>query len=141
MTDSSKELDMIKTLTNVRSLRAFAREHMTLEQLEEAQTKLMTVLEERRDEEELERIAKEEQEAKMAAIAEQISAEGLDINALIEALSGENKKKGKAKREPRPPKYKYMENGVEKTWTGQGRTPSTIQKALDEGRQLSEFDI
>lgn len=26
----------------------------------------------------------------------------------------------KSKRAPRPPKYHYVENGVEKTWTGQG---------------------
>ena len=33
------------------------------------------------------------------------------------------------------------ENGNEKNWTGQGRTPLTIQKALNEGKSLSEFSI
>ena len=42
----------------------------------------------------------------------------------------------------RPAKYKYVdENGQEKTWTGQGRTPLTIQKALNEGKSLNDFAI
>ncbi|QTL96452.1 H-NS family nucleoid-associated regulatory protein [Aeromonas jandaei] len=47
----------------------------------------------------------------------------------------------KVKREPRPPKYRYVENGVEKTWTGQGRTPKFLAQQLEQGRQLDEFLI
>ncbi|MGO1296208.1 MAG: H-NS family histone-like protein [Vibrio sp.] len=135
--------DLTKTLLNIRSLRAFARD-LTLEQLEEALDKLNTVVEERRQAEEEERAALAEQEAKLSAIAEKIAADGIDVNALITALSGETKTKSKAKgkRAPRPAKYKYVDtNGQEKTWTGQGRTPSTIQKALDEGKSLEDFAI
>ncbi len=138
---SQDQSELIKILTNIRSLRAFSREHLTLEQLEEAQNKLMTVLEERREEEELAQLEQAEQEEKLAAIAKEISAQGLDVNDLIKALSGETKKKGKTKREPRPAKYKYMDGDVEKTWTGQGRTPAAIQKQLDEGRKLEDFEI
>ncbi len=134
--------EITKTLLNIRSLRAFSRE-LTLEQLEEALDKLTTVVEERREIEEQEKAALAEQEAKLAAIAEQIASDGIDVDALISALAGETKSKSKAKgkRAPRPAKYKYMDNGVEKTWTGQGRTPSVIQKALDEGKSLEEFAI
>ncbi|SJL83302.1 H-NS family nucleoid-associated regulatory protein [Vibrio palustris] len=135
--------DLTKTLLNIRSLRAFARD-LTLEQLDEALDKLTTVVEERREAEEAERAARAEQEAKLSAIAEKIAADGIDVNALIDALSGETKTKSKSKgkRAPRPAKYKYVDaNGQEKTWTGQGRTPSTIQKALDEGKSLEEFAI
>ncbi len=134
--------EITKTLLNIRSLRAFSRE-LTLEQLEEALDKLTTVVEERREAEEEEKAALAEQEAKLAAIAEQIASDGIDVEALISALAGETKSKSKAKgkRAPRPAKYKYMDNGVEKTWTGQGRTPSVIQKALDEGKSLEEFAI
>jgi DNA-binding protein H-NS homolog len=46
------------------------------------------------------------------------------------------------KREPRPAKYKYTdETGQERTWTGQGRTPRVIQKALDKGASLASFEI
>ncbi len=49
----------------------------------------------------------------------------------------------KAKRAARPAKYSYIdENGEEKTWTGQGRTPAVIKKAMDEqGKQLDDFLI
>lgn len=51
-------------------------------------------------------------------------------------------KSAKAKREPRPAKYKYIdENGDEKTWTGQGRTPKAIAAALESGKTLEEFEI
>ncbi len=134
--------ELTKTLLNIRSLRAFARD-LTLEQLEEALDKLSTVVSERREVEEEEQKARAEQEEKLAAIAEQIASDGIDVDALISALSSETKgKKTKGKRAPRPPKYKYIDNnGVEKTWTGQGRTPSTIQEALDAGKSLEEFAI
>ncbi|MBY7763039.1 H-NS histone family protein [Vibrio fluvialis] len=132
--------EVTKTLLNIRSLRAYARE-LTLEQLEEALDKLTIVVQERKESEEEERAEREAQEAKLAAIAEQIAKDGIDVDALITALAGETKTKTKGKRAPRPAKYKYMDNGVEKTWTGQGRTPSVIQKALDEGKSLEEFAL
>ncbi|WP_051118174.1 H-NS family nucleoid-associated regulatory protein, partial [Vibrio campbellii] len=116
--------ELTKTLLNIRSLRAFSRE-LTLEQLEEALDKLTIVVEERKEAEEADRAAQAEQEAKLAAIAEKIAQDGIDVEALISALAGETKTKAKSKRAPRPAKYKYTDtNGEEKTWTGQGRTPS-----------------
>ncbi|CAH1536220.1 MULTISPECIES: H-NS family histone-like protein [Vibrio] len=133
--------ELTKTLLNIRSLRAFSRE-LTLEQLEEALDKLTIVVEERKEAEEADRAALAEQEAKLAAIAEQIAQDGIDVEALISALSGETKTKAKAKRAPRPAKYKYTDtNGEEKTWTGQGRTPSSIQEQLDAGKSLDDFLI
>ncbi|EDP60339.1 H-NS family nucleoid-associated regulatory protein [Vibrio sp. AND4] len=133
--------ELTKTLLNIRSLRAFSRE-LTLEQLEEALDKLTIVVEERREAEEVERAALEQQEAKLAAIAEQIAQDGIDVEALISALAGETKSKAKSKRAPRPAKYKYIDHtGEEKTWTGQGRTPSAIQEQLDAGKSLDDFLI
>ena len=45
------------------------------------------------------------------------------------------------KRAARPAKYSYVdENGETKTWTGQGRTPAVIKKAMDEqGKTLDDF--
>ncbi|NOH50547.1 H-NS histone family protein [Vibrio rotiferianus] len=133
--------ELTKTLLNIRSLRAFSRE-LTLEQLEEALDKLTIVVQERKEAEEADRAAQAEQEAKLAAIAEQIAQDGIDVNALINALSGETKTKTKSKRAPRPAKYKYVDTtGEEKTWTGQGRTPSAIQEQLDAGKSLDDFLI
>ncbi|WP_227592205.1 H-NS family nucleoid-associated regulatory protein, partial [Klebsiella pneumoniae] len=49
----------------------------------------------------------------------------------------------KTKRAARPAKYSYVdENGETKTWTGQGRTPAVIKKAMDEqGKSLDDFLI
>lgn len=134
--------ELTKTLLNVRSLRAFSRD-LTLEQLEEALEKLTTVVTERREIEEAELAAAAEQEAKLSAIAAQISQEGIDIQALISTLEGETKgNKPKAKRAPRPAKYQYTDaSGELKTWTGQGRTPSAIQEQLDAGKSLDDFLI
>lgn len=135
--------EITRTLLNIRSLRAYGRE-LTLEQLEEALSKLTFVVEERRQQEAEERALLAAQEEKLAAIAQQIAQDGINVEALINALAGETRVKSKttAKRSPRPAKYKYTdENGVEKTWTGQGRTPRAIQQALDAGRSLDEFTI
>ncbi|MGF1772193.1 H-NS family nucleoid-associated regulatory protein [Vibrio maritimus] len=133
--------ELTKTLLNIRSLRAFARE-LTLEQLEEALEKLTTVVGERQEAEAEEREAKQAREAKLTEYAQMIAQDGIDVEDLIAALSGESKGKAKAKRAPRPAKYKYVDaTGAEKTWTGQGRTPSVIQAALDAGKSLEEFEI
>ncbi|EOG1939670.1 transcriptional regulator, partial [Vibrio fluvialis] len=89
--------EVTKTLLNIRSLRAYARE-LTLEQLEEALDKLTIVVQERKESEEEERAEREAQEAKLAAIAEQIAKDGIDVDALITALAGETKTKAKGKR-------------------------------------------
>ncbi|EGR2045553.1 transcriptional regulator [Vibrio parahaemolyticus] len=129
-----------KILFNIRSLRVFSRD-LTLDQLEEAHSKLTTIVEERREEEEALRAEQAEKEAKLATIAKQIKEQGIDVNELVSALSSK-KVKSKGKRQARSAKYKYVnDNGVEKTWTGQGRTPSVIQKALDGGKTLDYFAL
>lgn len=129
--------DTMKALLNLRSLRALSREY-SLEQLQEALEKLQTVVSER-EESEAEDIAKEkERTEKLAQYREMLLADGIDPEELLATLS----KSPKAKRAQRPAKYKFIdENGEEKTWTGQGRTPSALKKALDDGKALEEFEI
>ncbi|EKP4406836.1 H-NS histone family protein [Vibrio parahaemolyticus] len=132
--------ELEKTLLNIRSLRALLRE-LTNAELEEAYSKFKTVVEERRLEEEAIRAEQIKKEEKLADIARQIKEQGLDVYELLSELSSTTPKK-KGKRKPRPEKYKYIDtNGVEKTWTGQGRTPLVIQKALDEGKKLLDFAL
>ncbi|MCG6230236.1 H-NS family nucleoid-associated regulatory protein [Vibrio furnissii] len=134
--------ELTKTLLNIRSLRAFSRE-LSFEQLEEALEKLTIVVSERKIQEEQEAAERQEQEKKLKAIADQIASDGLDVNAVIQALAGQSiVTKPKQKRAPKPPKYEYLDDeGEVKTWTGQGRTPSPIQKQLDQGKTLDEFLI
>ncbi|HII3691294.1 TPA: H-NS family nucleoid-associated regulatory protein [Pasteurella multocida] len=133
--------DLLK-LTNVRSLRVLARE-TSLEQLEIALEKFSLVVEEKREAEAKAKAEREiaERQARIAKLKESLIQEGITAQELA-ILLGQESQSQRKKREPRPAKYKYIdENGEERTWTGQGRTPKVIQKALDAGKSLSSFEI
>ncbi|MGF1686672.1 H-NS histone family protein [Photobacterium japonica] len=130
--------DAMKALLNLRSLRALSREY-SLEQLQEALEKLQTVVSEREESEAEETAKEKERTEKLAQYREMLLADGIDPEELLAATLH---KAPKAKRAQRPAKYKFIdENGEEKTWTGQGRTPSALKKALDDGKALEEFEI
>ncbi|MGP1626728.1 MAG: H-NS family histone-like protein [Aggregatibacter segnis] len=130
--------EVLKVLTNIRSLRVLARNE-SLELLESILEKLQLVISEKR--EELLKIQQEEKERqeRIAKYKDLLKQEGITIDELAEILGAEVPRK---KREARPAKYQYVdENGVTKTWTGQGRTPKAIQTKLDKGQSLSDFEI
>ena len=136
--------EVLKALSNIRSLRLATRD-FSVEQLENLLEKIETLVSEKKvelakaQEEEnarQERIAKYKELLEKEGISRQELAEilGLDVS---EKVSGVSKK-----RSSRPAKYQYVdENGVTKTWTGQGRTPKAIQAQLDQGKPLSSFEI
>ncbi|WP_324021368.1 H-NS family histone-like protein [Aeromonas caviae] len=130
--------EFLKVLLNSRSLRAACRD-LTLEQLEEGLEKLSAIVDERRQDESAERQAREEHQKKIAEYAEMLKAAGIDPAELVNTVAPENTKV--SKRAPRPAKYRYLDNGVEKTWTGQGRMPSVIAKAVAEGKSVEAFAI
>ena len=133
--------EALKVLNNIRTLRAQARE-CSLETLEEMLEKLEVVVNERRDEDSHAQAEVEERTRKLQQYREMLLADGIDPNELLNSLTVA-KAPGKAKRAARPAKYQYTEeNGEVKTWTGQGRTPAVIKKAMDEqGKQLDDFLI
>lgn len=133
--------EALKILNNIRTLRAQARE-CTLETLEEMLEKLEVVVNERREEENAAAAEIEERNRKLQQYREMLIKDGIDPNDLLSVL-GTAKTGTKAKRATRPAKYSYVdENGENKTWTGQGRTPAVIKKALEEqGRSLDDFLI
>ena len=136
--------EVLKVLSNIRSLRLATRD-FSVEQLENLLEKIETLVSEKKvelakaQEEEnarQERIVKYKELLENEGISRQELAEilGLDVS---EKVSGVSKK-----RSSRPAKYQYVdENGVTKTWTGQGRTPKAIQAQLDQGKPLSSFEI
>lgn len=132
----------LKNLNNIRILRAQARE-LPVEALEEVLEKLTIVVEERREEETSQRKEVEERQAKLEAFRAKLLEDGIDPSELISTIkTGQSKAKSKSPRSPRPAKYKYLDtDGSEKTWTGQGRTPRAIAKALQEGKKLEAFAI
>ncbi len=130
--------DVFKLLNNIRTLRAQARD-VALSDLEEILEKLTIVVTERREEIEAEEALNREKEEKLSKYRELLAAEGIDPSELLGTVETGKKR---TKRAPRPAKYAYTdENGEQKSWTGQGRTPAAIKKALDEGKSLDSFLI
>ena len=132
--------EFLKVLLNIRSLRAAMRE-LSLEQVKEAHEKIESIYLERLEQAEKEQAANAEHQQKLAEFQAMLAQAGIDPTELVGSAPAAATA-AKAKRAPRPPKYRYVENGVEKTWTGQGRTPAVIKKAMDEqGKSLDDFLI
>ncbi|WP_158367476.1 H-NS family nucleoid-associated regulatory protein [Candidatus Williamhamiltonella defendens] len=131
--------EALKILNNIRMLRAQARE-CSLETLEEMLEKLMSVVNDRKQEENKVKKDKEEYKRKLEKMKAILVEEGIDPNELLK-ISTSNKVTAKIKRAIRPAKYQYIdENGEKKTWTGQGRTPALIKKAIEEKKKsLKDF--
>ncbi|MGL6356375.1 H-NS family histone-like protein [Aeromonas veronii] len=131
--------EFLKVLLNIRSLRAALRE-LSLDQLKEAHEKIEMIYLERLEVAEKEQAANAERQQKLAEFQAMLAQAGIDPTELVGSTPAAATA-AKAKRAPRPPKYRYVENGVEKTWTGQGRTPKFLAEQLEQGRQLDEFLI
>lgn len=132
--------DFLKVLLNVRSLRAAMRE-LSLEQVKEAHEKIESIYLERLEQAEKEQAANAEHQQKLAEFQAMLADAGIDPAELVGSAPAMSTGAVKVKRAPRPPKYRYVENGVEKTWTGQGRTPKFLAEQLEQGRQLDDFII
>lgn len=134
--------DFLKTLMNIRSLRAVLRE-LSYEQLVEAKEKFDEIYAEREQQESKLREESAERLQKLAEFTEMLREAGIDPSELVGATAPAKAdgSANKAKRAPRPAKYKYNEDGQEKTWTGQGRMPKTIAAAVEGGKALEDFQI
>lgn len=135
--------EFLKVLLNIRSLRAALRE-LSLEQLQEAHEKIESIYLERAEQAEKEQAARSEHVNKLAEFQAMLAEAGIDPSELVQAMpAGKGSKvvRESGKRTPRPAKYRYVENGVEKTWTGQGRMPKYLAEQQAQGRQLDEFLI
>ncbi|URJ23391.1 DNA-binding transcriptional regulator H-NS [Blochmannia endosymbiont of Camponotus sp. C-003] len=130
--------DALKILNNIRTLRAQARA-CTLDTLEEILEKLEVVVNERREENSQVQAEIEEHSRKLQQYRDMLIADGIDPNELLQQMSSNTKSFHKNKRAARPAKYQYTnKHGEIKTWTGQGRTPSIIKKAIDEKKKKLE---
>ncbi|CAM3744051.1 MULTISPECIES: H-NS family nucleoid-associated regulatory protein [Avibacterium] len=132
--------DLLRSLRNIRSLRAVAK-NLDVEHLEEILEKVKTVLEEKR--EEVAQAAQQEAERlkSLAEVHNFLKEKGITPEDLISEQTAAPKAP-RQKRPARPAKYQFTDdNGNVKTWTGQGRTPLPIQRALNAGKSLSDFEI
>ncbi|MGL6364271.1 H-NS family histone-like protein [Aeromonas veronii] len=132
----------LKILMNIRSLRAALRE-LSFEQLVEIREKFEEIFAEREQQENKIKAESAERLQKLAEFTEMLKEAGIDPSELVgtAAPAKADGSANKAKRAPRPAKYKYNEDGQEKTWTGQGRMPKAIAEAVASGRALEEFLI
>ncbi|QNF25506.1 transcriptional regulator [Aeromonas hydrophila] len=130
--------EFLKVILNVRSLRAALRE-LSLEQVKEAHEKIELIYLDRLELAEKEQAAQAEYQQKLAEFKAMLAQAGIDPTELVGSAPAATA--AKAKRAPRPPKYRYVENSVEKTWTGQGRTPKFLAEQLEQGCQLDDFLI
>lgn len=131
--------EALKALNNFQTLRVLVRE-LDLAILEEMLEKLTSIVEDRREEEASTQQQNAERQAKIKVLRAKLLEDGIDPTELLGSVSVT--KSGKAKREPRPAKYKYTdENGNEKLWAGQGRTPKAIAAKLENGMTLEDFEI
>ncbi|MGY3959574.1 H-NS family histone-like protein [Aeromonas popoffii] len=133
--------EFIKVLVNQRSLRAVLRE-LTFEQLTEVKEKLDALFQDREEAELKVMQEQEERQAKLAEFQAMLQEAGINPSELLGTESKVAKgSTAKSKRAPRPPKYKYTEDGVEKTWTGQGRMPKVLVLAIEAGELLESYAI
>lgn len=132
--------EFLKVLLNVRSLRAALRE-LSLEQVKEAHEKIEVIYLERLEVAEKEQAAQAEYQQKLAEFQAMLTDAGIDPAELVGSAPATSTGAVKVKRASRPPKYRYVESGVEKTWTGQGRTPKFLAEQLEQGCQLDDFLI
>ncbi|MBR7630686.1 MAG: H-NS family nucleoid-associated regulatory protein [Aeromonas popoffii] len=134
--------EFLKVLLNIRSLRAAIRE-LPFEQLQEAKEKFELVYNERAESVEQERAEQEERQRKLSEFTEMLQQAGIDPRELINSAAAPAAAAGatKSKRAPRPAKYKYQEDGQDKTWTGQGRMPKAIAEQVALGKDLNDFLI
>jgi DNA-binding protein StpA len=122
-----------QALSSKRTLKKFLSEcdFVFLSKLHEQITASLT---ERKAEHEAQEQQQREREAKRLELLELIKAEGFSPE---EFASVQTAPKG-AKRKP---KYKYIEGGITKYWSGVGRVPVVIQQELDAGKTLESFLI
>lgn len=133
--------DVIKSLNNIRTLRAQAKDY-SIETLEEMLEKLEVIVNERREEESQAEAQNVEKLRKLEQYREMLMADGIDPNELLQ-VAEETKPAVKTRRAARPAKYQYTdEKGETRTWTGQGRTPAVIRNAMEsEGKSLEDFAL
>lgn len=128
---------MLQKLNNIRSLRAMTRE-FSIDALDDMLEKLRIVTEEKRTQQQADHAQKAEYQEKISTWLELMIADGITPDELL----GQKRSPGTKARRPRPAKYRFIDfNGLEKTWTGQGRMPKPIARAISAGKTLESFLI
>lgn len=128
-----------KVLSNIRSLRALARD-VSFEVLVDMSEKLNSVVEELREDAERAAKDREQRDEKKRALLAMISDEGFSVEELAGLEMPATARKKRIVQQV-PAKYKYELDGATHYWTGRGRKPKPIEAALAAGKKLDDFLI
>jgi len=142
------ENDFLRIACNSRSLRAQLRQ-LSFDVVEKITTNIINVRAElyaEHEKQEQERQAKQEKiDGVRKNFLEALARDGLTIEDL--GLVPDGLEVQSVKKEPRParvrtPKYRWIEDGETKTWSGQGRTPVFLREYAEKNNgDLSQFLI
>jgi DNA-binding protein H-NS len=141
--------ELLKILCSVRSLRVAMRD-LPMETQEKIQDNVLMVVSDNQTafqiQEEERKRKEQERQAAIEKVNELLAQNGMTFNDLLPEAGATTsdspaKAKAKTKRQPRDPKYRWVQDGEEKTWTGQGKTPKFLAEKLAAGRSLDEFLI
>lgn len=131
----------LKSLNHIRTLRSMARE-CSVGDLAELLQKLRAVIEERRQEVHLVQVRDARQNEKIQRWLELMLADGIQPQDVANQYIRTDSDNFVKKRKARPAKYRFRDSrGLTKTWTGQGRMPKIMVKALQQGQSLADFLI
>lgn len=130
----SEEFNLVgKYLSNIVALRSFSKAK-DLAFLEKACENLSTIIQEKKETIELERMELEEREKNRQAILKELEERGWTIQDLLDSKGN--------KRKQAEYKYSYTdEQGNTKYWTGKGRTPVFLKAKLEAGESLEQYLI
>ena len=135
--NSQNDIELISILSNRRKLKAFLRE-LPINTALEMQHNFLTVCDELNQEFEKQKIVERHRSEKIEEYRALLKAEGFDLHELVGSIAPAAIKPARA---TRPAKYEFMDNGYRKTWTGQGRMPSPLKIAIEQGKALKDFLI
>lgn len=128
----------LKDLKNIRQLRAALRT-CSVAEIADIAGKINVIQKEREKEEEKLQEAMKTRERSVNNALSFLEKEDIDVYDLIAALNQKSvKKRGKMM-----PKYAYTDlDGINRTWTGQGKTPLALLKLMQKtGASLDDFLI
>lgn len=128
--------EFLRIITHARRFKSAIKE-LGVEQLEEIKIKLQKIIDDRKAEDEANKVENAERIEKIRNYREALAADGIALDELHEGSPLD-----KQNRRPRQPKYEiWNEAGEHITWTGQGRMPNVFKARIDAGETLDTFLI
>lgn len=142
MSSDPRHVAVTAVLSNIRSLRAYARE-VDYEFLCDALEKLQSVIGELEDQHKEEQRKKQDELAKLEKVKNYIEEIGLDPSIIAASLgSVTSQKPVKKTRNAVPAKYRIEDaDGNTYEWSGRGKAPTVFKKAFEQGKTKEEFLI